>query len=625
MAKMIFKSALGFADANVHRISGAGIPGGDNGPQDAAPLGSIYTDSVSAMVYYKVGSANNVTDWVKSITEVEQGNLQTQINTNSANIATEVSDRTAAVSSEASARQAADAAIQAELDASQAGAGLAVDGSYVAPTTSNYLAATTSLANADLALDTQLAATEAKATANAADIVNINSALSTNSTNATNADAAIQAELDATQAGAGLAADGSYVAPATSNYLSATTSLAGADAALDTRLGTVEATANAAIPSAEKAAPSGVATLDASGKLVTGQLPAISIGVPSVVASEAEMLALIAQSGDTAVRTDLNKTFVHNGGTTGTVADWTELLTPTDTIMQGEIDATQAGAGLAADGSYVPTATANYISGATSLDNATQILDGQVAANAASISTNATDIAAVSNNLSTEVSNRQSADAALQSEVDAIEAGAGLSVTGAYVPDAAANYIAGATSVHGATQILDGQVAANAATIASNESTNAAAHASMNALMGNGAYASTVNIAAGDDLTVAVGKLDAALSDTVSTANHAGITAGVVDAISTKADQAVKWVLSVRETATPTNKVVMEILATHDGDSLTDATFSDWSEYAELELGAQIPGLGITVALAGTGAAQNLELSVSATSAVDVKVTRLAV
>ncbi len=43
------------------------------------------------------------------------------------------------------------------------------------------------------------------------------------------------------------------------------------------------------------------------------------------VNSEAAMIAATSQAGDLVVRTDVSKTFIHNGGTTGTVADFTEL------------------------------------------------------------------------------------------------------------------------------------------------------------------------------------------------------------------------------------------------------------------------------------------------------------
>jgi hypothetical protein len=48
-------------------------------------------------------------------------------------------------------------------------------------------------------------------------------------------------------------------------------------------------------------------------------------GTPNVVADEAAMLALGVGEGAIAIRTDTEKTYVHNGGTTDTAADWTEL------------------------------------------------------------------------------------------------------------------------------------------------------------------------------------------------------------------------------------------------------------------------------------------------------------
>lgn len=63
------------------------------------------------------------------------------------------------------------------------------------------------------------------------------------------------------------------------------------------------------------------------------QLPAIAISSTFVVNSQAAQLALVAEEGDVAVRTDQNKSYIHNGGTSGTMTDWTELLTPTDLVL----------------------------------------------------------------------------------------------------------------------------------------------------------------------------------------------------------------------------------------------------------------------------------------------------
>ena len=82
----------------------------------------------------------------------------------------------------------------------------------------------------------------------------------------------------------------------------------------------------------EKGVAGGYASLDGSGKIPTGQLPDVTITDTSVVASQAAMLALTAQTGDVAVRTDLNKTFILKGANPTVLADWQELLTPTDSV-----------------------------------------------------------------------------------------------------------------------------------------------------------------------------------------------------------------------------------------------------------------------------------------------------
>lgn len=78
----------------------------------------------------------------------------------------------------------------------------------------------------------------------------------------------------------------------------------------------------------QKAAANGLASLGGDGKVPTSQLPAIAFTDVFVVASEVAQLALVAEEGDVAVRTDLNTSFIHNGGTAGDMTDWQELLTP---------------------------------------------------------------------------------------------------------------------------------------------------------------------------------------------------------------------------------------------------------------------------------------------------------
>lgn len=84
---------------------------------------------------------------------------------------------------------------------------------------------------------------------------------------------------------------------------------------------------------AQKGAASGLATLDGGGKIPQSQIPAVAITDTFTVASQAAMLALTCETGDIAVRTDLNKTFILKGANPATLGDWQELLTPTDQVQ----------------------------------------------------------------------------------------------------------------------------------------------------------------------------------------------------------------------------------------------------------------------------------------------------
>lgn len=86
------------------------------------------------------------------------------------------------------------------------------------------------------------------------------------------------------------------------------------------------------IPLTQKAAADGVATLGSDGKIPTTQLPALAINDIFTVVSQAAMLALTAQRGDVAIRTDINKNFILSTDSPSTLADWIELLTPADSV-----------------------------------------------------------------------------------------------------------------------------------------------------------------------------------------------------------------------------------------------------------------------------------------------------
>lgn len=348
---------------------------------------------------------------VRSIQDVEaaslalsnlQTTLQAEINAGGAGLQTEINNRTAAVAAltaaladetaariagdaaeatartaaiavaaanaadatatEAAARLAGDAAVntrvdavQAELNATQAGAGLDSDGNFVAPLNSSFLGDSTSLAESTVLLDAALtteaatrlgqiaavqsalaneaqsradgdAALEARITAY------VNAELTADETqdaaevqNRIDGDARIQAELDQTQASIGLDADGKLIPITGTNYMDGSTTVFGAAVQLDINIGRVDT----------------------------------------------------ALAGEVAARTAAD--------TAATAALQAEITARTTAVtgVQAEIDATQVGAGLEADGSFVAPTGSNYLNSATSLKDASLVLDSALAAEAA--------------------------------------------------------------------------------------------------------------------------------------------------------------------------------------------------------------------------------------------------
>lgn len=132
---------------------------------------------------------------------------------------------------------------------------------------------------------------------------------------------------------------------------------------------------------------------------------------------------------------------------------YTNALNNVDTLQQNEIDKIETGAGLETDGSYAADTSTNYIGSASSLKNADKLLDAQIKTNADTIASNA--------------SSASSSTAAVQSELDNVEAGAGLGTDGSYTANSGANYINSATSLKNADTLLDAQIKTNADGLAS--------------------------------------------------------------------------------------------------------------------------------------------------------------
>jgi len=87
----------------------------------------------------------------------------------------------------------------------------------------------------------------------------------------------------------------------------------------------------------QKGAPNGTAPLDASSlvpvsnlpNIPSSLLPPIAITNTTVVASQAAMLALTAQTGDVAIRTDNSNTYILRGLNSTVLSDWELLPIPT--------------------------------------------------------------------------------------------------------------------------------------------------------------------------------------------------------------------------------------------------------------------------------------------------------
>lgn len=100
---------------------------------------------------------------------------------------------------------------------------------------------------------------------------------------------------------------------------------AAADAALQSDV-------DSKVPLSQRGATDGVATLDSDGKVPSAQMPPVAVTDSFAVATEAAMLALTAERGDVAIRSDLNKSFILSTDSPSTLGDWLELKTPTDAV-----------------------------------------------------------------------------------------------------------------------------------------------------------------------------------------------------------------------------------------------------------------------------------------------------
>lgn len=148
-----------------------------------------------------------------------------------------------------------------------------------------------------------------------------------------------------------------------------------------------------AIPTSAEGVANGVATLDSGGKIPSTQLPAIAVNQTYVVNSQAAMLALAADVGDTCVRTDISATFILQALPASTLSNWVELLFPTSGVSSFN---GRTGTVNPASGDYTfsmigstPTTLSGY--GITNgVTNTTQVIAGAGLAGGGALSANVT-------------------------------------------------------------------------------------------------------------------------------------------------------------------------------------------------------------------------------------------
>lgn len=370
-------------------------------------------------------------------------------------------------------------ALQSEVDASQAGVGLSTAGAHVARSGTNYLDTATSIVGEIGLLDAQVDTNEQ-------DIATINTTISTlTSEGDSNGDAidALQVELDATQAGAGLSNLGAYSAPGVSNYLSGASTLKAADSLLDTQIKTNEtAIATKAASSITTAIQAEVDQIEATVGLGTDGT--LGSWVNNANYSASATLKAAIEGIDEQVRLQ------------------TINITSQNTL--GNLH--EAAIGISTTGNYVGRSGSNYLDSASTVVGEATLLDAQVKTNETAIATKASSSTVSAIDVRVTAAEDDIDD--LETLQTAQEAAIGLSTAGAHVARSGTNFINSASSIAGEITLLDTQlgttqgdldtaeasIVTNASNISSNDTdiatlnTLADTHESSIGLNANGSY-----------------------------------------------------------------------------------------------------------------------------------------
>ena len=247
----------------------------------------------------------------------------------------------------------------------------------------------------------------------------------------------LQTELDATQTALGLNADGTFVAHSGSNYIDAATTSKGARELLDSALkaeevariaGDSTTAADAAADATTKAndaQTAAIASAEAKDVIRAATAEAYTDAEETrATAAEGVNTAAISAEAVTARAAELaNANAISAEAVTARAAELANANATAANLI--EITATQSGAGLAADGSFVAHTGTNHIDTASSLKGTDALLDAAIKAeedratlaegnNATAITSEATTARAaelaLTNNLATEVARATAAE-----------------------------------------------------------------------------------------------------------------------------------------------------------------------------------------------------------------------
>ena len=201
-----------------------------------------------------------------------------------------------------------------------------------------------------------------------------------------------------------------------------------------------------------------------NGVLDVTQIPAIAITDTFVVATEAAMLALTAQVGDIAVRTDLHKSFILKAAGAAALVNWQELLTPTDAVssvngLTGVITLTSSNIAEGTNQYFTPARARSSISvtgNGSSYDSSTGIIT--IAAGGAVSSVNGqTGVITLSSTDIAEGNNKYYTDARARAAISVSGTGSSYNATTGVITIASGAAVAG----------TDGQVQYNASGVLS--------------------------------------------------------------------------------------------------------------------------------------------------------------